>query len=76
MTKHKSDNDWKKLLSEIEAEAKKKGLTQTAISERTDLKQQTVSRLFRMKYTPSIELVSVIAKAVGMELRVVRIDES
>jgi len=45
--------------------AKKKGITQKVIAERTGFKQNNVSRMFHGKYSPSLDNFLRLCEAVG-----------
>lgn len=46
--------NWQEKIHELEREAKKKGLTQDMISERTGIHQPHVSRFFKAKTCPRL----------------------
>lgn len=51
------------LLAEV---AKQKGLTQTKLSELTQMPQSALSRFFSAKHTPSLSTYLQIAKSIGV----------
>ena len=51
------------LLKEI---AEEKGITQQEIADKTGYKQQNISRIFSLKYSPRLDVFLNIAKAVGV----------
>lgn len=51
------------LLKEI---AEEKGITQQEIADKTGYKQQNVSRIFSLKYSPRLDVFLNIAQAVGV----------
>lgn len=59
-----NENSWQVLVLLIKKIAEKKGITHQIIAERTGLKAPNVTRIFSLKYCPSLRIFLAIAKAV------------
>lgn len=58
------------IISQIIKARSEQGLTQDELAARTGLQRSNISRLESGNYNPSIELLSRVAKGLGMELHV------
>ena len=58
------------IISQIIQARSEQGLTQDELAARTGLQRSNISRLESGNYNPSIELLSRVAKGLGMELHV------
>ena len=56
------------LVSKLASIAKEKGITQADLEEKTGLLQNNISRIFNGKYSPSIDLIVVLAEALDYKL--------
>ena len=59
--------NWQEKIHELEREAKKKGLTQDMISERTGIQQPHISRFFKAETCPRLDTYLNIYDAVMRE---------
>jgi len=59
---------WQSLIISLKETAKEKGITQRMVSERTGIKQQAISRMFRLKHPPTVKTFMAIAIAVGVSV--------
>ena len=58
-----------KLVTQLKELAKEKGLTQEQLAERTGLIQSNINRIFSGKYSPSLDLLLLIAQAMNVKLQ-------
>jgi len=58
--------DYKILVQLLKEIAEERGITQKVIAEKTGYKQQNISRVFSLKYSPRLDIFLNIAKAVGV----------
>lgn len=58
-----NEQQWKLLVLLLKNIAEAKGITQNEIAEKTGLKQSNVSRLFSLKYPPTLRVFLQIATA-------------
>lgn len=66
MDKEANDYHWKVLVTFLEQIAKQKGITQAQIAESTGMKQQSIARVFSLKFVPKLHTFLAIAGAVGV----------
>lgn len=68
MTENQQANEqhWKLLVLLLKNIAKTKGITQEKIAEETGLQQANISRIFSLKYCPTLQSFIAIARAVGV----------
>jgi len=59
---------WKAFVLFLSEIAKSKGITQEMISERTGLHQSNISRMFQLRYCPSLDNWLKIVKAVEVNI--------
>lgn len=59
-----------KLLQELKEIAKKNNITQQQIADDTGLLQSNINRIFSAKYSPSIDLILLISKAIKARIKV------
>lgn len=62
-TKSTNEQQWKLLVLLLKYIAEAKGITQIEIAEKTGLKQSNVSRLFSLKYPPTLRVFLQIVTA-------------
>jgi len=62
------DQPWQDLVLALKNMAKEKRITQKMISERTGIKQQAISRMFRLKHSPTVKTFMAVAIAVGISV--------
>ena len=68
-TKARPDpEDWHYIVQAIARAVEKKNLSTYQIADLTGLKQQNVSRVFSLKYSPTLKVLQKIADAVGVEI--------
>ena len=60
------DQQWQLLVLLLKEITESKGITQQKIADQTGLLQSNISRFFRAKYTPRIDVFLKIAKAVSV----------
>lgn len=58
--------DYKLFVQLLKEIAEEKGITQQEIADKTGYKQQNISRIFSLKYSPRLDVFLNIAKAVGV----------
>lgn len=63
-------NNWKQIISDLKSIAAEKGITQEEIAEKTGLIQSNISRLFSLKYCPTLNTLALICDAVGVEIKI------
>ena len=61
-----NDYHWKVLVTFLEQIARQKGITQGQIAEFTGMKQQSIARVFSLKFVPKLHTFLSIAGAVGV----------
>lgn len=61
---------WEDLVAELRHAAEKKKITQLEIAQRTGLLQTNISRIFLLKYQPTVKTILLIAEAVGVNLKI------
>jgi DNA-binding phage protein len=64
------DEDWKKIVLQLRDIAKEQGITQDVIALRAGMLQHSISRIFSLNFTPKLNTVIIIAKAIGVEITV------
>lgn len=69
-----TDNYWKVYVLLLKEVALEKKITQELISDRTGLIQSNVSRIFALKYRPTLDTYLKIADAIGLRIRIEDID--
>ena len=62
---------WQLQVFVIKNIAKAKGITQDKIAEKTGIQRSNISRVFNLKYTPTIKTLNLIAQAVDSYIAVV-----
>jgi DNA-binding phage protein len=60
-----TDQQWKLLVTQLKDTAAAKGITQQQIAEATGLHQSNLSRVFSLRYCPTLDMYLRIAGAVG-----------
>ena len=68
MTEQQADERWKSLVLSMRKAAE--GITQEEISIKTGFKQANISRIFNLKYCPTLRTFSEIAEAIGANISV------
>ena len=63
-------DDWKKIIKEAYAHAKKQGLTQTQIAEKVGCTQKKISTLVNGKYQPLMGFALKFIEACGLEVEI------
>ena len=66
-----SNEHWQLQVFVIKNIARAKGITQDKIAEATGIQRSNVSRVFNLKYTPTIKTLNLIAQAVDSYISVV-----
>lgn len=66
MNKNNQDQQWKLLVLLLKEIADSKGISQNQISEIAQIEQSTVSRMFGLKFKPTIETFLQVAKAINV----------
>lgn len=66
---------WEDLVAELRHAAEQKGITQEVIAERTGLLQSNISRLFALKYSPTLKIIVLIAGAINVKIKIEEIDQ-
>lgn len=61
-----NEQQWQLLVLLLKEIAKEKGIFQQEIAEKTGMKQQTISRIFSLKFSPSLKNFLAIAQAIGV----------
>ena len=61
-----NENSWKVLVLMLKNIAEDKGITQEQIAEATGLQQSNISRLFSIRYCPTLQTFLAIATAIGV----------
>jgi transcriptional regulator with XRE-family HTH domain len=61
-----NENSWKVLVLMLKHIAEDKGITQEQIAEATGLQQSNISRLFSIRYCPTLQTFLAIATAIGV----------
>lgn len=59
-----NENTWKVLVLMLKNIAEEKGITQEQIAERSGLLQSNISRVFSLKYSPTLQTFIAIASAI------------
>ena len=59
---------WRDLVSFLRETATRKGITNEYISNQTGLSQPAVSRFFKAKHKPSLQMFLEVAKTVGVNV--------
>lgn len=67
-----NDYHWKVLVTFLEQIAKQKGITQAQIAEVTGMKQQSIARVFSLKFVPKLHTFLSIAQAVGVGINLTK----
>lgn len=65
-TQQANEQHWRLLVLMLKNIAKSKGITQDQIAEATGLQQANISRIFSMRYCPTLNNFIAIAQAVGV----------
>ncbi len=65
----KEKQKWESVVTELRQAAREKGVTQEMISERTGLIQSNISRMFGLKFTPTLKNIISIASAIGLKVK-------
>jgi len=60
------ENSWKVLVLMLKNIAEDKGITQEEIAEKSGLLQSNVSRVFSLRYCPTLQTFLAIATAIGV----------
>jgi transcriptional regulator with XRE-family HTH domain len=68
LKKENQNEEWKLLVFSLKKIAKSKGITQIEIAKKTGLLQSNISRLFSLKYKPTICTLVKIAKSINVNL--------
>ena len=63
-------NDWEQIVTNSKEISEIKGITQQEIAEKTGLEQSNISRVFSLKYSPTLKILAIIAYAVGCEINI------
>jgi transcriptional regulator with XRE-family HTH domain len=63
-------HNWEELVRQLEHIAEQKGITQSEIATRTGLFQSNISRVFLLKYVPTLKTITLIANAIGAEIKI------
>lgn len=66
MNKSNESEQWKLLVLLLREIAESKGISQVDISEIANIEQSTVSRMFGLKFTPTIATFLQVAKAINV----------
>ena len=66
ISNNQNEQHWMLLVLLLKHIAKDKGITQETISETTGYNQSNISRIFALKYCPSLEVFLDIASAIGI----------
>ena len=62
------DETWKSFVLLVKKIAEEKGITHEVIAERTGLIRSNVSRMFQLKYCPSLQIFLSLLNAVGVNV--------
>ena len=65
---NQNEQHWMLLVLLLKHIAKEKGITQEVISDVTGYNQSNISRIFALRYCPSLEVFLSIASAIGVNL--------
>ena len=63
---NQNEQQWKLLVLLLKEIAESKGITQNQISEIAQIEQSTVSRMFGLKFKPTIDTFLPVAKAINV----------
>jgi len=63
-----TNQNYKEQLNRIALIVKEKGITQIALSEKTGLQQDYISRIFSGKINPTLDTLTKICDAVGIDI--------
>jgi transcriptional regulator with XRE-family HTH domain len=65
---------WESLVIQLRQIAEEKRITQEMIADKTGMLQSNISRIFSLKYVPTLQTIVLIASAIDVELTLEEIE--
>ena len=64
----KENNDWKELVLWLRERMQELNISQEQLAEMCGMPQSSISRIFNMKFSPTLKVVTLIASKLGIEV--------